>query len=73
MAKETAEKQEKDIRLMMERVQYDASVKSEESSVSMIRKDELKNLKSHVTINIPLIQMSLVNKSMNQFGSKQFV
>ena len=37
------------------------------------QKQEHLNLESHLTLNIPVLQFSLVNKSMRQFGSKQFM
>jgi len=36
-------------------------------------KKEYKLLEGHKTLNIPIIQLSLVNKSMHQYGSKQFM
>jgi hypothetical protein len=52
---------------------------SDTSSVVGIRaepihnKQDHSNLDSHITLSIPIIQFALVNKSMHQFGSKQFM
>jgi hypothetical protein len=50
-----------------------SSISNSDTNTQSSSKKELKLLDGHKTLNIPNIQLSLVNKSMYRNGGKQFM
>ena len=73
--KQDQSQEEEEMKSLMQKLkEFEASETSSIQLDSGIQqKQEHKRLSSHVTLAIPVIQLSLVNKSMHQFGSKQFM
>lgn len=73
------QKEQEDIHLIMKKLEDFERISDSSSLPNQISRDAAKSkwdkmmLDNHFALSIPVIQLSVVNKSMHQYGSKQFM